>query len=284
MVVKFTIKPYDEGCAERMDFSLSDVVYSAPTWMMGVCIILIFLVSGLLGLYLSRDWVRERFRFQNQSNDAVNGFFAGIGVLYGLLIGLVAVANWNNFDDVEDLVSKEASSIGSFYNDVEALQEPTRSRLVVHISDYLTLIIEREWPAHSMGHIAPAFPAELAQIHDTLIGYQPTSTNQQEFLAHCLDVYDRMIDLRQQRIAAVTDDRVPEVFWYVIIFGSMLSIVVTYCFHLPSFSSHALLTGLYCSFLGLMIFLIAAVDNPFRGGVSIKPMDYINLRTSVELR
>ena len=43
------------------------------------------------------------------------------GVIYGLLLGLPAVATYQNLSDVEKTVGNEASSLAALYRDVSAL-------------------------------------------------------------------------------------------------------------------------------------------------------------------
>jgi hypothetical protein len=44
-----------------------------------------------------------------------------------------------------------------------------------------------------------------------------------------------------------------------------------WCFHTGSFSMHFWMTILFSALLGLMIYLIAALDNPYRGKISVSP-------------
>ena len=49
---------------------------------------------------------------------------------------------------------------------------------------------------------------------------------------------------------------------------------VIYLFYTPNLKAHILVTCLYGSFMGFMVFLLAAVDNPLRGEVSISSEPY----------
>ncbi|QJD30099.1 bestrophin-like domain [Methylococcus geothermalis] len=53
--------------------------------------------------------------------------------------------------------------------------------------------------------------------------------------------------------------------------------MLTYMFHLPSLKTHLLLTGIFSLFLGFVIFLIAALDNPFRGEMGVSPEVYASV-------
>jgi hypothetical protein len=42
-----------------------------------------------------------------------------------------------------------------------------------------------------------------------------------------------------------------------------------------------LLTGIYSLFVGFLIFLVVAMDNPFRGELSVSPEAYQHLRAGL---
>jgi hypothetical protein len=58
--------------------------------------------------------------------------------------------------------------------------------------------------------------------------------------------------------------------WYVVILGAFINIAMVWLFDMK-FITHLLLGGLLSAYLGTMIFLIAAMDHPFRGEVSVTP-------------
>jgi hypothetical protein len=126
-------------------------IYDMPTWQMGLLFVAFFLITSLSGLFLLRSWIYTKFHITNDTNDSVNGIFAGIGVLFGLLLGLVAVAVWENYNSVDSLSGKEASAVATLYRDVSTLQEPARTKLELNLKNYLTYVIYTAWPAHQQG-------------------------------------------------------------------------------------------------------------------------------------
>ncbi len=66
----------------------------------------------------------------------------------------------------------------------------------------------------------------------------------------------------------------PETVWWVVIVGSSASILLTWLFTVENLSRHLFLTVLYSGLIGLLIFLIAALDNPYRGEISVGPEAY----------
>ena len=82
--------------------------------------------------------------------------------------------------------------------------------------------------------------------------------------------YNRLSELRRLRVLSTTSG-LPGTIWYVLIFGAAASIILTSLFSVDSVRRHLFLTGLYSALIGLLIFLIAALDNPYRGEFSVGP-------------
>lgn len=251
-------------------------IYDEPTWVLGLVTTLAFLLPAVLGLMLGRKWIYRTFRLSDETNESVNGYFAGAGVLYGLLLGLVAVATWQNYDSANSTASKEASSIAALYRDVSGFPEPERGQLQNYLKQYLNYVIDVAWPAHRHGEVPHGGTLLLSRFQVVLTGFQPSNANQQVILAEALTAFNKLVDARRMRMDSV-ETGLPGVFWVVILAGAILSIVLTYTFHLPTLRGHLLLTGIYSLFLGFMIFLVVALDNPFRGELSVTPGSYVHV-------
>ncbi|MDD2769336.1 MAG: DUF4239 domain-containing protein [Methylococcus sp.] len=256
-------------------------IYDLPTWLLGLLIVSIFVCISLLGLIASRQWVAQAFRLSDETNEPVNGFFAGVGVMYSLLLGLVAVAAWQNYDSANGIATKEAALIGALYRDVCAFPEPERHELQDRLAKYLHFIVEADFPAHRQGELQTGGTILLTELQGILTAIQPASINQQVMLAEAYGAFNKVIEARRIRMDAVNTG-IPLVFWAVILVGAVLSVVLTYVFHLPSLKTHTLLTGLFSLFLGFVIFLVAAMDNPFRGEMSVSPEPYTLVLQSLD--
>jgi len=80
---------------------------------------------------------------------------------------------------------------------------------------------------------------------------------------------DAMMVSREQRLAAVTAS-IPRVLWYVVIIGAFVMIAFLWMLHME-LVSQIILGGITAFFLGIMIFLIYAMDRPLQGAVSVPP-------------
>lgn len=256
-------------------------IYDIPTWQLGTAIICIYLFISLSGLLLLRGWIYRTFDVSAETNEMTNGIFSGVGVLYGLLVGLVAVAGWENFNNVDDLVSKEAAATGAFYRDISALKDPERSHLQSHIRYYLDDIIHVAWPLHQKGIGDPEGGKTLSKIHSELTHYETSPGADQALFQEALAAFNRLSEARRMRLGEVTTG-IPSVFWVVIITGAILNLPLLYLFHTTRLRTHIVATTTYALFMGSMLFLLVAVDHPLRGEVSIPPDAYQEILDNLE--
>jgi hypothetical protein len=251
-------------------------IYDIPVWLLGICTVMAFITVSLLGLTASRRWIYLKMHLSDESNEAINGYFAGVGVLYGLLLGLVAVAAWGNYENVDDIASKESAAIAALYRDVSVLEQPAKQVLQQELEKYTRYVIEVAWPAHRKGETPSGGSLILSKFHQDLANYQPQSIQQQMLMAEALTAFNKLIEVRRARLSAV-DTGIPAVFWVTILLGTFLNIALSFFFHVSSFRTHMVLTTVYSGFLGSAIFLVIAVDHPFRGDVSVSPNAYVSL-------
>lgn len=260
---------------------ISEWFYEIETWELGLLIVGGTFLFGVMGLLMTRFWIYESCRLNAATNESVNGLAGGVGVFIGLLVGLMAVAAWGNFDDVGKAAGREAAQVAVLYRDVGVLNDPQRTELQEDIKAYLRYVIDVAWPAHKRGE-SPRGGAEiLSKFLKTLTAYQIASGKDQVLFAQALADYSKLIEARRTRLESV-NVKVPGVLWVVVLCTAALSIFLSYFFHIETLRAHAILTGIFSLVLGLMIFLLVALDSPVRGGVSVETEDYSSLLNAIE--
>lgn len=100
-----------------------------------------------------------------------------------------------------------------------------------------------------------------------MLAFEPKSRTEELIFAEALRQFNVFMEhqrVREQSIKA----GIPAVMWYVVIVGAILNIGLLWLFDMR-FVTLMFLGGVLSFFLGAMILLIAMMDNPFRGAVSI---------------
>ena len=255
-------------------------LYDIPTWLLALVVIGTFLAVSIGGLLFSRRHVTKFLVFSREINEAVNFFGTAVAALYSVTLGLIAVAVWSNFSSVSGLVSKEAASIGVLYRDMGGYPEPMRGELRAKLRHYIDFVIEKSWPMQQRGVLNDDSTLMVAEVHEQMMTYQPTDLGTQVLHAEAMHKFNEMADLRRQRIDQV-DSHLPGTLWTVLLMGGALTIVVGYFFFIEDVRFHIVVQSFLTTFIALMIFLILALDRPFRGEVSVGADSYQTIRTRV---
>ena len=117
-----------------------------------VLIVAVFDLVGVAGAVAFRRSMHRSVSQVHLHNDLVGFFLATLGVFYGLLTGLVAVAAWEMHEDAETLVAREATAVAALYRDVSVYPEPDRSQLQGLLKEYIRFVIEEAWPMQRLVH------------------------------------------------------------------------------------------------------------------------------------
>lgn len=244
-------------------------IYNYPSMYMGALFAVAFVLATWLGIVILRPLVRGWIHREQRANDMVGFTLSSFSVLYGLLIGLLAVASYQNFSSVTDIVTKEASSLAALYRDTSGYPQPIRSSLQDKLREYTRFVIEEAWPQQRQGIVPTGGSERVTLFADELLSFQPSRKSEEIIHAEALRQFNNFVELRRARLANVTTG-IPAVLWWVVAIGAILNIMLIWMLNMEV-HLHFILGGALSLFLGIVIFLIAAMDNPFRGEVSVGP-------------
>lgn len=204
------------------------------------------------------------------ANEMVGFSLASFSTMYGILLGLLAVEAYQDFSAVRDSVSKEALSLTTLYRDFDAYPD----RLGAHFRDELRLYVKEtireSWPSKDGPMVVgDAAPSRLRRIFNELLAFEPGSKSQEIIHGENLRQINNLMDLRRVRVAS-SGNGIPNLVWAVLFFGAFIHMALFALFDMER-SAHLILGSALALFLGAAVFLIAALDDPFAGGVTVGP-------------
>lgn len=253
--------------------------YGLPIWLDFLLITGVSVGLTVAGILLSRKHVQRIFGPDPGENDTVTMVLTVGGVFYGLLLGLIAAATYEAYDNAGRLVADEAAALGTLYREVGAYPEPQRSQLQADLVAYTENALHEAWPALREGREPRGGTALVSRFQVNLLAFEPATRTQEIVHAATIDQFARFDADRRHRINA-TAGGLPDVLWWVILVGGAVNLVLLCLFSL-SRAAHLLLGGLFAFFLGAMIFLIAAMDYPFRGDLSVSSEPFESMYVNV---
>lgn len=249
-------------------------IYDIPNGLLAGLMCLVCLSYTWIGLLTLRPWIRKWLGSeQGGENEFVSYFLSAYGVFYGLMLGLIAVATYQNFSDVDSKVAREVTSIAALYRDVSSYPEPVRSSYQNHLRGYVHYVIDEAWPAQQSGIVPMGGSIRVSNFQKDLFAFEPKTKGEEILHAEALRQFNVFIEARVAGKQSV-EASLPEELWYVVVIGAALNLALIWMFSIDRVSIHLALSGILSLFVGLMLFFIAAMDNPFRGKLSITPEAY----------
>lgn len=192
---------------------------------------------------------------------------------YGLAVALIAVSVSQTHSDVSKIVSAEATALAALYRDVSAYPGPVRPQLQDLLRDYVQYVIQEAWPLQRRGKVPGGGVDRINRFQAMLVGFEPVTEGQKLLHGETLRAYNQMIQARRLRLDAVHTG-LPSVMWAVIVAGAFIGLGATFLFKVEDARLHGILVTLLAAFIGLVVFMILALDRPFRGDLGIGPQPY----------
>ena len=250
-----------------------EFVFDLPLLFAGPAIVAVLCLFGLTGLACVRKRVLPRLNVRLEDSEFSGAMLQSVMVFYGLAVALIAVNVSQTYSDTGRIVSDEAIAINAIYRDVTAYPEPVRTTLQAELREYTTQVFEQAWPMIQRGQVPTMGLEMMTRFQSTLDAFEPATEGQKLLHGETLRAYNQLIQARRARLDAVQTG-LPTVMWVVIVLGAFIALTSTFFFQVADMRLHGILVGLLATFMGLVVFMILALDRPFRGDLGLSSAPY----------
>jgi hypothetical protein len=234
----------------------------------GLLIVAVATVVAVGGLVLvQRLYSTER---RKQHNDVAGFIYAVLGVSYAVLLGLMLIAVWEQWNAAQDVASDEANELAGIFWFAHALPQPQGRHIQELARSYAEVVVEEEWPLMEQGRSSPKAWDTLDELRGTILGLDPPTGAQLVRYNQVLEQLHALGDARRERLLAASEG-LATILWVVLIGGGVITIAFTYLFGLDNTVVHTLMVAALAMILSLSLFTVAALDYPFKGDVRIHP-------------
>ena len=234
----------------------------------GVCLL------ALVGFELVHRLVPAQSR--QRHNDVAGFIYAALGVIYAVLLALVVITVWEEYQAASETVEQEANATAEVFLLGYELPEPEGAHIQELAHSYAEEVVHKEWPLMAQGD-QPTLEQEagtqtgwtlIDDIRASVHGFEPHTRAEEQLYAEGLDQVANLGDARRSRLIA-SEEGVPGILWSVLIFGGIAAVGFTYLFGLESTWAHRLMVVTLAAVIGLVLFTIGALGHPFSGGARI---------------
>ena len=220
------------------------------------------------GLILAQRLVPPARR--QEHNDVAGFICAVLGVAYAVLLGLMVVAVWQDWQAAKDTATDEANELAAVFWIAHALPEPQARHVQELARSYARVVVEEEWPLMRQGKASPKAWDLLDELRGSIVAFHPTTDTQVVLYDHELQRVHDLGDARREPLLKA-ESGLPAILWVVLLLGGAIVVGFTYLFGLRSTTVHMLMVVALALTIALVLFTIGALDYPFRGDVRIGP-------------
>ena len=184
------------------------------------------------------------------------------------MLAFVAIGVWERFQQAESRSYDEASAIATVYRDAGSFPQGGRLRRILRA--YVASVIDAEWPRMHRGERS-ALSNTLLEAADRQVRALPAdSPRLQNIAAQMLAAMDTALMDRRARLT-IDSNGISRIMWVTLIAGAVVTVGFTYLFGFDQTLMQQLMIGGLSFLIGLVLFLIVALDYPFQGSIAVQP-------------
>jgi uncharacterized membrane protein YraQ (UPF0718 family) len=207
---------------------------------------------------------------RRQHNDVAGFIYAVLGVVYAVLLGLMVVEVWEEWNTALRTVDDEASALAEIFWLADRMPESEGHHIQDLARSYARVVVNEEWPLMERERSSPRAWDLLDEIRASLQGFDPSTPAQQVLYEQG---FERMRDLADARRDRLLEAKLglPAILWVVLIIGGIVVVSFTYLFGLDSTLVHVFMVAALALIIALVLFTVAALNLPFKGDITIGP-------------
>jgi hypothetical protein len=253
-------------------------MYSLPTWVLGVLVVgLAAAVSGL-GFLVVHRLVPIEVR---QAHNDIAGYLSNIAAfVYAVMLALLVAGVWEDYGKAKLTAQIEASAASDVFRAAEGYPEAFRRRVREGIRAYVDIVLGEEWALQARGRMNDVGWRAIEALHRTMLDFEPHGPREQVVHTEELRQMNTLIDQRRLRILMGAAGLQP-VVWAVVLVGSALTVSFGFFLGTANVRAHVTMMMMLGAIIGLGLFLLIAMDYPFRGGAGIGPEAFERIHENI---
>lgn len=239
---------------------------SAGVW--GIMMITILILVAHAGLFVFDKWYKNRHG--QRSNEVPGIIFSVLSLIYSLLVAFVIIAVWENYEDLNRTIEKEADHLNSVLVHSNMLPDSLRSPVAAAIKSYCNEVMHKEWDmTNEQGYRQSAIPS----LRFLLFQARTDSHIQENLLSVMDENLSSISNLRRERLSH-THSYVPSLVWSILVISSIMIVLFSYFLFVESEQLKRIYLSFLWAIIGMSMFLIYMLDHPFVGSTQVSREPY----------
>lgn len=252
------------GARARFGREATEIYLAGLAWVLGAAAL------GAVIAYLVRRYGLDQGRPDN--NEATGQVFVIVSGLHAVIVGFVLVSLFDAVDETSQGLDKEAESLVAVSWAADSLPGTTGAEVRALSADYARTVMGHEWQELKSGEpvTGPGWQG-LDAMRAAVARAEPVGEWQEDRKTEAFGRLWEVYQQRQARLAAAEDDQVTDVVWFVLVIGTVVTVLLPNRFGGTGLWPQVVLMSTLAGALTLLLFAIYQLQNPFNGTSAIQP-------------
>jgi hypothetical protein len=238
---------------------------SLPTWA-GCGVTMVFTTIVGLVVYLVSYKLISKYQHEDMQ-DPTSNLFRVVGMLFSLMLALAFSEVIVELRTIRNAVQRESVAISDTFEVLKLFDIERTREIRTILVEYTQAVIDDDWPALANDKLGQRTGALKRQLIEAVMNLEPATPTQEKLWSFIAADIDALSDHRFIRLDAALAE--PLINVNVMIFGFLVTMV---CFGVYRPQAPLLvLVSFYTVFVGIVLFLIVKLSDPFQGDISVAP-------------
>lgn len=237
---------------------------------------LAFLIVGgtiafsIVGVLIGRTLIRKNVAAYH--NEVMISLFAAAGVVYAVLLGFLVVVVWQAYDGAHRNLADEAATLVPLYRLTYGMEAKEGNEMRALIRRYAAAVVEDEWPTLGTSRSGSNIARRAIGGIDRVFAKIDPQTKQadRQIDTEFLRTKSKVVADRNERLLEASDD-VPWILWLGAVGGGAIVMVMSFFIYMERPWPHLLMASLMGALIGLLLFIMAVLSNPYTGALALTP-------------
>ncbi|MGH6825730.1 DUF4239 domain-containing protein [Methyloceanibacter sp.] len=230
------------------------------TWMALVVFAATYLVAAGIYLVVTGLAVDDRARAFKALSP---GMLPPLGIIFGLLVGFIAVQVWGDSERAKVAVATEATALRGVVLLAESFPGEPEAHLRALINRHIEVAVNEEWPKMAHGHATlSGLPSSLREALKSALALTPVDEGQKIAQREIVTTLENALDARRQRII-ISQSTVSSIKWAALMLQGLCALIAIAMVHSDNRLTCGIALTIFATGIALSLLLIAAYSRPF---------------------
>jgi len=191
------------------------------------------------------------------------GMLPPLGIIFGLLVGFMAVQVWGDSERAKVAVANEASALRAVVLLAASFPGEPEARLRLLVNQHIAAAVNEEWPM--MAHQRATLTKRSQDLTEALKGalaLTPVDDGQKIAQREIVTALEHALDARRQRII-ISQSTVSSIKWAALMLQGLCALIAVAMVHSDNRLTCGIALALFATGIALSLLLIAAYSRPF---------------------